>query len=602
MARNLIAALLPISDHEPVRRNLDRANLLLSSLKKFWRGTEPLKIYIVVPDMQYERVKQQIAIDTDSNNIQVILQTESDVSDVIARAPDRLGPAKQMAIKMLAPQILNTDFALILDSDLVLCKPLSESGLIIDNRAITDYQTPTMHSWFLRSAAILGIGPNQYDLSRPRMFVTPQILSSEIIYSLQNFLKIKLSSPDWIEKLFDIYEPGINQWTEYTLYELHAEHEGIFEKFHLPEGVGEPLHCLQQSIWGPNDFENWEPHKAFNGEAPGYFMVLQSILAHDVNFDAVWPRVAAEIDSGLDYHSNTFFNKPVSNPLHQETGLSEIHRQNPVSNCVKRMQIFNALSLLTPYEISVPKVRIGPRRDGAYILAGVMNSSQPVMSFGIGTVYTFDEEAAQRGHDVYMFDHTIGMLTLSNKRMHFYPHGVGPNDIEEQGIYSLNTYLNRHVPQAPDIILKMDVEGAEWDVLDHIEESTLQRFSQITIEIHDLDRLENDHFRRRFVRVMRKLNEIFTIFHVHGNNYVDLRIVAGFTICPVLELSFVKTSLIERSASQTYYPSSLDLPNLEIKPDHLLWFYPFVPMLSHDDMTAHAYRNAALPQLPGIED
>ncbi|CAO4144770.1 hypothetical protein LPLAFNJD_LOCUS1775 [Methylorubrum aminovorans] len=602
MKRDLIAALLPISDHEPVRRNLDRANLLLSSLQKFWRGADPLKVFIVVPDSQYERIKDSIIIDTEAKNVLVILQAESDVSEVIASAADKLGPAKQMAIKMLAPQILNTDFALILDSDLVLCKPLSEADLIIGNRAITDYQIPTMHSWFLRSAAVLGIKPDQYDLNHPRMFVTPQILSSDIIESLQKFLVSKFSSADWIGRLFDVYEAGVNQWTEYTLYDLHAEREDLFNKFHLPEGVGEPLHCFQQSIWEPGDLEKWEPLKAFNGQSPGYFMVLQSILAHDIDFDVVWPRVVAEIDGGLAYRFKAGGDTDLAAPPPTGDSLSDIHRQNPASNCVKRMQIFNALSLLTPYEIDVPKVRIGPQRDGAYILAGIMKPCQPVVSFGIGTVYTFDEEVAQRGHDVYMFDHTIGMLNLSNKKMHFYPHGVGPNDIPEQNIFSIKTYLDRHAPQAQDIILKMDVEGAEWDVLEHIDDDTLQRFSQVTMEVHDLDRLDNDYFRRRFVKVMRKLNENFTIFHVHGNNYVDLKIISGFPICPVLELSFVRTSLVHRTASRTYYPSSLDLPNLEIKPDHLLWFYPFAPILSHDNMAAHAYRNSALPQLPGIAD
>ena len=73
----------------------------------------------------------------------------------------------------------------------------------------------------------------------------------------------------------------------------------------------------------------------------------------------------------------------------------------------KKMSVFDALSLLTPYDVDIPKIRIGPKTDGGYVLLDRFEVGQPVLSYGISTEFQFDIEMAERGHCVYMFDHTI---------------------------------------------------------------------------------------------------------------------------------------------------------------------------------------------------
>ena len=40
------------------------------------------------------------------------------------------------------------------------------------------------------------------------------------------------------------------------------------------------------------------------------------------------------------------------------------------------------------------------------------------------------------------------------------------------------------------MILKMDVEGAEWDFLDTVDTKTLKQFDQIVFEYHELNRIK----------------------------------------------------------------------------------------------------------------
>ena len=81
-------------------------------------------------------------------------------------------------------------------------------------------------------------------------------------------------------------------------------------------------------------------------------------------------------------------------------------QQSPVGG-EKKMSVFDALSLLTPYDVDIPKIRIGPKTDGGYVLLDCFEVGQPVLSYGISTEFRFDIEMAERGHCVYMFYDTI---------------------------------------------------------------------------------------------------------------------------------------------------------------------------------------------------
>jgi hypothetical protein len=255
--------------------------------------------------------------------------------------------------------------------------------------------------------------------------------------------------------------------------------------------------------------------------------------------------------------------------------------------------VVEALSLLTPFDIDRPKIRIGPNTDGGYILADCISPAQTVLSYGIGTEYRCDIELAERGHDVYMFDHTIEAIQPGNKQLNFFREGVAGGTDISQNLFSIKDHLHRHQIRGDQLILKMDVEGAEFDALEAVPDDTLDRFEQIVFEVHSLNNLDDPDFRNRFRRIFRRLNSTFTLFHVHANNYDGpngLAIVSGIPVSPLLELSYVRSARVHRRASQTLYPTALDYPNVQGK-DKLLWFYPFLPtLLSQESFAACAER------------
>jgi Methyltransferase FkbM domain len=240
---------------------------------------------------------------------------------------------------------------------------------------------------------------------------------------------------------------------------------------------------------------------------------------------------------------------------------------------------FEAISLLTPYDVDKPKARIGPNADGGYVLLDDLRSDQPVVSYGISTEYSFERALAERGHKVFMFDHTISGISQPHPNMRFFREGVAGETQHEQSLFTIEEHLSRHGIESDRTILKMDVEGAEFGALVATGSSTLSRFEQMIIEVHFLNRLGDEGYRTSFVHLFERINSLFTLFHIHGNNFdgpEKFHFVDGIPVTEMIELSYVRTSSVKRQPSRTVYPTKLDFPNVRQR-DKLMWLYPFLP-------------------------
>lgn len=301
-----INAVLPISDREDARRNLDRAHLLLKSLARFWRGSDKLEIQVVCPDAELQKIGNSLSVWETTSTLRLNIRNETSVHPIISEAPPGYGVAKQMLVKLAVPEFTTSDFYLTFDTDVVACKPFDEDSLVPGGRALTEYfHYPEKYPWYLNSARLLGIPEEDVNLGSPRLFVTPAVLSVEIVKALHIHLSKLGNGRYWMKHLMEAYTPTDNSyWTEYTLYDLFSHAEGLFDSHHHPYSVDATVHCREQSIWVDDHYSRWNPSQAFNGQSPGLFMVLQSITAHGVPFDEVRERVEAAMSSeGSLHHS-----------------------------------------------------------------------------------------------------------------------------------------------------------------------------------------------------------------------------------------------------------------------------------------------------------
>ena len=214
--------------------------------------------------------------------------------------------------------------------------------------------------------------------------------------------------------------------------------------------------------------------------------------------------------------------------------------------------------LLRVKQTKFPKVRIGNPGDGGYVMLDNFNS-RIAYSFGIDENISWDADMYQRGYDIFMYDPTVDFKCDSPK-LHFYKEGI---DGYNHGCYKTLSTILRENNHRETMILKMDVEGYEWNFIETVGEE-INLFDQIAFEFHNL--ISGD---TKILDCLEKLNKTHQVIHVHGNNSSLLLQTNEFTITDVIECTYVKRDyeLFDCSFS---IPTELDYPNDIGRPDVIM--------------------------------
>jgi hypothetical protein len=184
-------------------------------------------------------------------------------------------------------------------------------------------------------------------------------------------------------------------------------------------------------------------------------------------------------------------------------------------------------------------VRLGNNHDGGYVIVDTLKNLDSVLSLGVGSDISFEAALSVHVKRIDLYDHTVAELPVAIKNSNFYRLGIG----EE----SKNSFVT--LAQATDlfdlndnILLKMDIESAEWAVLASTASTILSRFQQIVVEFHGLLKLSESEFAREIVKALYKLNETHKLVHLHINNYEPIGIVGGVAVPNVLEATYLRIS------------------------------------------------------------
>jgi hypothetical protein len=230
------------------------------------------------------------------------------------------------------------------------------------------------------------------------------------------------------------------------------------------------------------------------------------------------------------------------------------------------------LRLLSPMDVSGASfVRIGNAHDGGYIMVDDIDSrTTPVAySIGIGTEIGWDLQIAEKGIDVYMYDDTIVSPPQSDPRFHF--RRIGVTGVAHRATrQTLPEMLDANGHGSQDrMLLKIDVEGCEWDVFAHCPAETVRRFSQIVVEFHGLMAAVSGHCFESVRGVLDKLRQTHQSVHVHALNCGWSYMAPHIVLPDVLEVTYVSRAVYgDRLApSERYFPTALDAANVPYRVD-----------------------------------
>ena len=235
---------------------------------------------------------------------------------------------------------------------------------------------------------------------------------------------------------------------------------------------------------------------------------------------------------------------------------------NKMMSSFGQADILDLLKMIRPWTMTATsKVRIGNDNDGGYVLPAIALDCDAAVSIGIGTDVSFDSVLAERGTRILQFDHTIECPPIQHANFIFAKLGWGPKTVGE--FISFDKIHSRLMKLKPKhALLKFDIEGEEFDVLESTRLEHLAVFEVIACEVHYMERLGDPLFFAKVRDSFLKLTTNHVPVHLHANNYQPMVMVEGIPIPRVLEISFLRRDLDHfRGFSSDPIPGPLDRPN-----------------------------------------
>jgi hypothetical protein len=233
------------------------------------------------------------------------------------------------------------------------------------------------------------------------------------------------------------------------------------------------------------------------------------------------------------------------------------------------------LQKLWPVAVNIPMIRCGGDADGAYLLPDDLDGIGALFSPGVEAVATFERDMAARGMICYMADASVTAPPLDNPAFRFEAKFLGLRDTDE--FTTIDSWVDRYEPGDHDLLLQIDIEGAEWVVMSNMSEHLLRRLRIIVIEAHSLGQLADQYGRQTVVEVMERLLRTHHLVHNHPNNWGRLYKRGDILIPDVMEMTFLRKDRAVPTGYVTAFPHPLDIvngPHLPPIPLPAAWYAP----------------------------
>lgn len=229
--------------------------------------------------------------------------------------------------------------------------------------------------------------------------------------------------------------------------------------------------------------------------------------------------------------------------------------------------------------------RLGVRNDGGYVACQFdIDHPEAAFSYGIEGRDSWGCHAAKNyGVPIFQYDPFDAHSPPCNEDQplnQFYAIGIAGEtytDASERRFETFRDSLNSH-ELTGNVVVKMDIEGAEWRSLERaFEDGSYKKISQLIIEVHDL--LTDDKEEAKLIgKVLKSLHENFYIVNLHTNNYTCASSKAALP-AGVIEIAYVNRNLpnlqlepgvLPQFPHELDSPNHPDLPDCQIEPEFFL--------------------------------
>lgn len=238
-----------------------------------------------------------------------------------------------------------------------------------------------------------------------------------------------------------------------------------------------------------------------------------------------------------------------------------------------RVEVFAAedLNSIIVYEPPLPRVRIGSEGDGGYVICDGLEYDC-FLSAGIETNIDFEDAFLDKHPHLtcHAFDGSVDSLPAMRNadKMQFRKLFVGGSNTETYT--DMRSFMAVH----NNIMVKMDIEGGEYDWLLALTDSEMKKIRQIVIEFHD------PFSSPQRIECLKKLANTHWLVHFHANTCPGndtYKQFEGATVPSVFECTYINKNLADvlpRSIHSIPHPT-LDRQNCHFENDIVLRGFPY---------------------------
>jgi hypothetical protein len=221
---------------------------------------------------------------------------------------------------------------------------------------------------------------------------------------------------------------------------------------------------------------------------------------------------------------------------------------------------------LQPVELSNCRLeRFGEKNDGGYLLcANLLSSVKAGYSYGI---FGYDQWGCDVARTRNVRVHQFDCFNLERPRCAdgvtvFHAECIGPSRATDDAGRIFDTLEHQFAGNGDGmkrVVVKIDVEGAEWETLLQTPSEVLNRIDQLVVEFHGVDQ-------EHYLAAVRRLKDFFYVGNLHINNYACQPGLEPFPAW-AYEVLFVNKRIAVAGGPRRPGPHPLDAPNKPDAPD-----------------------------------
>lgn len=217
---------------------------------------------------------------------------------------------------------------------------------------------------------------------------------------------------------------------------------------------------------------------------------------------------------------------------------------------------------LRPQHVGIDLMRMGSEKDGGYLVPDDTEGIKACFSPGVNKVSEFEMDCHKRQMKIFLADKSVDKprLDLKESEYHFLKKFVGC--LNNDDFITLDDWAAMMDTEAgEELMLQMDIEGAEYVTLINTSEALLKSFRIVVLEIHSLQKLWNQEFYKLASAAFDKLLQHHTCVHIHPNNHGTIVEHEGIEIPTVMEMTFIRNDRVKEKQAHTVFPHPLDADN-----------------------------------------